>query len=98
MASTSPGYAITIRVDGPPSAQPVAEITAAITAAGASITALDVVESNIDRVTIDVSCDAHDSDHAERITAAISQNPLILILISLQFLKMLLFRNIFLLF
>ena len=75
MASTSPGYAITIRVDGPPSAQPVAEITAAITAAGASITALDVVESNIDRVTIDVSCDAHDSDHAERITAAISQNP-----------------------
>ena len=75
MASTSPGYAITIRVDGPPSAQPVAEITAAITAAGASITALDVVESNIDRVTIDVSCDAHDSDHAERITTAISQNP-----------------------
>ena len=77
MASTSPGYAITIRVDGPPSAQPVAEITAAITAAGASITALDVVESHIDRVTIDVSCDAFDSEHAERITAAISENPLL---------------------
>mgnify|MGYP000521154844 CR=1 FL=1 len=77
MASTSPGYAITIRVDGPPSAQPVAEITAAMTLAGASITALDVVESNIDRVTIDVSCDAHDGEHAERITAAISQNPLL---------------------
>ncbi len=77
MASTSPGYSITIRVDGPPSAQPVAEITAAISAAGASITALDVVESFIDRVTIDVSCDAHDSDHAERITAAISENPLL---------------------
>jgi len=77
MASTSPGYSITIRVDGPPSAQPVAEITAAISAAGASITALDVVESFIDRVTIDVSCDAHDSEHAERITAAISENPLL---------------------
>ena len=77
MASTSPGYAITIRVDGPPSAQPVAEITAAITAAGASITALDVVESFIDRVTVDVSCDAYDSAHAERITAAISENPLL---------------------
>jgi malate dehydrogenase (oxaloacetate-decarboxylating) len=75
MASNSPGYAITIRVDGPPSAQPVAEITAAITSAGASITALDVVESQIDRVVIDVSCDAHDSDHAERITDAISANP-----------------------
>ena len=77
MASTSPGYAITIRVEGPPSAQPVAEITAAITAAGASITALDVVESFIDRVTVDVSCDAYDSAHAERITAAISENPLL---------------------
>ncbi len=77
MASTSPGYAITIRVEGPPSAQPVAEITAAITAAGASITALDVVESHIDRVTVDVSCDALDSEHAERITAAISENPLL---------------------
>ena len=77
MTSTSPGYSITIRVDGPPSAQPVAEITAAISAAGASITALDVVESFIDRVTIDVSCDAHDSEHAERITAAISENPLL---------------------
>jgi malate dehydrogenase (oxaloacetate-decarboxylating) len=75
MSSTSPGYAITIRVDGPPSAQPVAEITAAITSAGASITALDVVESLIDRVTVDVSCDAHDSDHAERITAAIELHP-----------------------
>jgi len=75
MASNSPGYAITIRVDGPPSAQPVAEITAAITSAGASITALDVVESQIDRVVIDVSCDAHDSDHAERVTDAISANP-----------------------
>ncbi len=77
MASTSPGYAITIRVEGPPSAQPVAEVTAAISAAGASITALDVVESFIDRVTVDVSCDALDSEHAERITAAISENPLL---------------------
>ena len=75
MATNRPGYAITIRVDGPPSAQPVAEITAAITSAGASITALDVVESQIDRVVIDVSCDAHDSDHAERITDAISAHP-----------------------
>ena len=41
MASTSPGYGITIRVDGAASAQPVSEITQAISAAGASITALD---------------------------------------------------------
>ncbi len=75
MASTSPGYAITIRVDGPPSAQPVAEVTNAITAAGASITALDVVESFIDHVVIDVTCDAIDADHADRITASIAEHP-----------------------
>ncbi len=75
MASTSPGYGITIRVDGPASAQPVSEITQAILAAGATITALDVVESVLDRVVIDVTCDAIDADHAEAITATLSQNP-----------------------
>lgn len=73
MSSTSPGYGITIRVEGPPSAQPVAEVTNAIVAAGASITALDVVESHLDRVVIDVTCDAVDADHAEAISDAISQ-------------------------
>ena len=75
MASTSPGYGITIRVDGPASAQPVSEITQAILAAGAAITALDVVESVLDRVVIDVTCDAIDAEHAEAVTAAISANP-----------------------
>jgi malate dehydrogenase (oxaloacetate-decarboxylating) len=75
MASTSPGYGITIRVEGPASAQPVAEITQAILGAGASITALDVVESVLDRVVIDVTCDAVDAEHAEAITGTISANP-----------------------
>ena len=75
MASTSPGYGITIRVEGPPSAQPVAEVTSAITAAGASITALDVVESYLDHVVIDVTCDAIDAEHAEQITASIASHP-----------------------
>jgi malate dehydrogenase (oxaloacetate-decarboxylating) len=74
VASTSPGYGITIRVDAPASAQPVSEITQAILAAGASITALDVVESVLDRVVIDVTCDAIDAEHAEAITAALSEN------------------------
>ena len=75
MASTSPGYGITIRVEGPPSAQPVAEVTSAITAAGATITALDVVESFLDHVVIDVTCDAIDASHAEAITASIESHP-----------------------
>jgi len=48
MASTSPGYGITIRVDGPTASQPVSEITQTILTAGATITALDVVESVLD--------------------------------------------------
>ena len=75
MANTSPGYGITIRVDGAASSQPVAQITQAILSMGASITALDVVESVLDRVVIDVTCDAIDANHAELVTAEISKNP-----------------------
>jgi malate dehydrogenase (oxaloacetate-decarboxylating) len=71
VASTSPGYGITIRVEGSPSLQPVALSTAAITEAGATITALDVVESLLEKVVIDITCDTIDADHADQITAAI---------------------------
>jgi len=72
MASTSPGYGITIRVEGAPDLQPVALITAAITSAGATITALDVVESLLEKVVIDVTCDTIDADHAQEITTALT--------------------------
>ena len=63
MASTSPGYGITIRIEGSPELQPVALVTSTITACGATITALDVVESLLDRVVVDVTCDTTDADH-----------------------------------
>ena len=72
MASTSPGYGITIRVEGSPDLQPVAFITAAITGAGATITALDVVESLLEKVVVDVTCDTIDADHAQEITTALT--------------------------
>lgn len=72
MASTSPGYGITIRVEGAPELQPVALVTATITSAGATITALDVVESHLDRVVVDITCDTIDKDHALEINAAIA--------------------------
>ena len=72
MASTSPGYGITIRVEGSPDTNPVALATTVITGAGATITALDVVESLLDKVVIDITCDTIDSQHADEITAAIS--------------------------
>ena len=73
MASTSPGYGITIRVEGSPDLQPVAQITSALSVAGATITALDVVESLLDRVVIDVTCDTVNADHADEITESINK-------------------------
>jgi malate dehydrogenase (oxaloacetate-decarboxylating) len=72
MASTSPGYGITIRVEGSPELQPVALITTTITNAGATITALDVVESLLEKVVIDITCDTVDADHAQEIHNALS--------------------------
>ena len=72
MASTSPGYGITIRVEGSPELQPVALITTTITNAGATITALDVVESLLEKVVIDVTCDTINADHAQEIHDALS--------------------------
>ena len=75
MASTSPGYGITIRIEGSASSQPVALATTIITTAGATITALDIVESHLEKVVIDVTCDTIDSAHAEKIAIAIAKNP-----------------------
>jgi malate dehydrogenase (oxaloacetate-decarboxylating) len=74
MASTSPGYGITIRVEGSPELQPVALITTTITDAGATITALDVVESLLEKVVIDVTCDTIDAEHAQNIHNALSEH------------------------
>ena len=74
MASTSPGYGITIRVEGSPELHPVALITTTITNAGAAITALDVVESLLEKVVVDVTCDTIDAAHAQQIHDALSSH------------------------
>ena len=71
MAVPSPGYSITVRVEGKPSADATAHLSHVIAAAGGALTALDVSESSSDRLVVDLSCDAIDVAHAERITEAI---------------------------
>src|SRR5689334_24429275 len=73
MASTSPGYAVTVRVQCPSSTDATSQLTTAVTRAGGSLTALDVVESHHDAIVVDVTCDATDSHHAQRITAALGE-------------------------
>ena len=75
MASTSPGYGITIRVEGAPERQPVAQATTAISNAGATITALDVAESTLELVVVDITCDTIDVNHAQAICDEIEKTP-----------------------
>ncbi|GAB3856992.1 NAD-dependent malic enzyme [Nocardioides maradonensis] len=71
MAVPSPGYAITVRVDAPASTGVTGDLVAAVASAGGSVTALDVAESHADRLVVDVTCNASDAAHADRITEAI---------------------------
>ncbi len=75
MPNTSPGYSITVRVEAPAVAHATAALTTAVSSAGGALTALDVAESHADRIVVDVTCDASDVDHADRITEAIAQVP-----------------------
>lgn len=74
MANNSPGYGITIRIEGSPSKNPVSEVANILLEEGATITALDVVESLHDKVILDVTCDTMNSEHASKISAALGAN------------------------
>ena len=73
MATPSPGYAITVRVEAPSSSTATSGLAAAVSEAGGALTALDVVESFADRLVVDVTCDAVDAGHGESITKALTQ-------------------------
>src|SRR4051794_2610072 len=75
MATPSPGYSITIRVEVPSDANATAALTTAVASTGGALTALDVAESRTDRLVVDVTCDTKDEDHGVRITDAIASIP-----------------------
>ncbi|MGA8211266.1 MAG: NAD-dependent malic enzyme [Nocardioidaceae bacterium] len=72
MPNTSPGYAVTVRVEVPSSVGATGGLVAAVSGAGGALTALDVAESHPDRIVVDVTCDAADASHAEAITEALA--------------------------
>jgi malate dehydrogenase (oxaloacetate-decarboxylating) len=72
MATPSPGYSITVRVEAPTDAAATARLSSVVAEAGGAITALDVAESHPNMLVVDVSCNASDEAHAESITKAIS--------------------------
>ncbi len=75
MATPSPGYALTVRVETPSSAGATGSLVAAVDAAGGSVTALDVAESHADTLVVDLTCDVVDVRHGETVTDALAAVP-----------------------
>ncbi len=72
MASPSPGYSITLRVQAPVTPHATGDLTTAIGKAGGVVTAFDIGESHYDHVVVDVTVNTTDAAHADEITAAVS--------------------------
>jgi malate dehydrogenase (oxaloacetate-decarboxylating) len=71
MATPSPGYSITVRVEAPTDPAATARLSGVVAEAGGAVTALDVAESHPTKLVVDVSCNASDVAHADTITKAI---------------------------
>jgi malate dehydrogenase (oxaloacetate-decarboxylating) len=69
----SSSYSITVRLEVPARGNAVSQLTAAVESAGGVVTALDVTASGHERLTIDVTCAASDTSHAEQVTAALGR-------------------------
>ncbi|MGP8162748.1 MAG: NAD-dependent malic enzyme [Acidimicrobiales bacterium] len=70
MSSPSASFSVTMRVELT-DPRGVGAITTAIGDAGGLVTALDVVESRGDTLVVDLTCNAFNEGHAERLNAAV---------------------------
>jgi len=68
----SVSYSITVRLEVSSRGRAVSEITRAVESSGGVVTALDVTPGRADKLRIDVTCAARDSEHAEAIVAALA--------------------------
>ena len=71
MAATTSSYSITMRLHTAPDHGVVGAVATAIAHAGGIVTAIDVAESSHERLVVDVTCSASDSDHADQLVAAV---------------------------
>src|SRR5256884_6413951 len=68
----SVSYSITVRLEVPSRGRAVSEFTHAVEQAGGAVTALDVAPHGHERLRVDVTCAARDTEHADAIVAALS--------------------------
>ncbi len=69
-AVPSVSYSITVRLEVPAGGPAVSQLTTAVEQTGGAITALDVTASGHERLQIDVTCAARDTDHADQLVEA----------------------------
>ncbi|MET7505525.1 NAD-dependent malic enzyme, partial [Streptomyces microflavus] len=67
MSAPSVSYSITVRLEVPAGGSAVSQLTATMEALGGSVTALDVIHSDADRLGIDVTLSATSTSHADEI-------------------------------
>ncbi|MDN5698856.1 MAG: NAD-dependent malic enzyme [Kocuria sp.] len=72
MSTPSPGYSMVLRVEAPATFNSTSEITTAASAAGAQVTALDIVESHPTSVVIDISCNVSNAEHRDEVRDALN--------------------------
>jgi malate dehydrogenase (oxaloacetate-decarboxylating) len=71
MGIPSASYSITVRVHLGADPLGIGRITTAVGQAAGTVVAVDIVESQPDRLVVDLTCNAADAGHAEAITAAV---------------------------
>ncbi len=67
MNAPSVSYSITVRLEVPAGGSGVGQLTMAVEQAGGLVTALDVTRSGHERLSIDVTCAARDTEHADQL-------------------------------
>ncbi|MPQ97757.1 NAD-dependent malic enzyme [Modestobacter sp. I12A-02628] len=68
---TSASYSITVRLNANGDPASIGRIATAVGSAGGAVTAIDVVESRSDGLTVDVTCSAADAGHSEEVVEAL---------------------------
>ena len=71
MAATTSSYSITMRLHTAPDHGIVGAVATAIHSVGGIVTAIDVADSSHERLVVDVTCSASDSDHSQQLVDAV---------------------------
>ncbi|MGY1741251.1 MULTISPECIES: malic enzyme-like NAD(P)-binding protein [unclassified Blastococcus] len=72
---TSASYSVTVRLRADVDPASIGRIATAVGTAGGAVTAIDVVESRSDHLTVDVTCSAADAAHSQEMVDAMGALP-----------------------